>query len=232
MREFPSPQEILKLFEQDPQRTFRLRELVFELGLRSSQARELKGVLKDLARGRRLVYLKKNHYALAYKGRRAASEPPGRNIPPAHDSRSANNEVGARHGMPLRGIPAARLSKSTNVITGRLIGHRDGYGFVVPDAPLAGSDLDIFIPPDGMGSALHGDRVEVHVQRSTKSFKGEARMEGRVLQVIERAQKTVVGQFHCAPQYNYVMPFDPRIPFEIVIPRGQEFPDAETGLSN
>ena len=77
MREFPSPQEILKLFEQDPQRTFRLRELVLELGLRSSQARELKSVLKDLARGRKLVYLKKNHYALVHKGRHAASEAVG-----------------------------------------------------------------------------------------------------------------------------------------------------------
>jgi ribonuclease R len=201
MREFPSPQEILKLFEQDPQRTFRLRELVLELGLRSSQARELKSVLKDLARGRKLVYLKKNHYALVHKGRHAASEPPGRSV------------------------PQARPSKSPNVVSGRLIGHRDGYGFVVPDVPLAGTDLDIFIPPDGMGSALHGDRVEVHVQRSTKGFRGEARMEGRVIQVTERAQKTVVGQFHCGPQYNYVMPFDQRIPFEIVIPHGQEFPE-------
>jgi hypothetical protein len=43
-------------------------------------------------------------------------------------------------------------------------------------------------------------------------------MEGRVIQVIERAQKTVVGQFHAGPRYNYVMPFDQRIPFEIVIP--------------
>jgi ribonuclease R len=224
MREFPSPQEILKLFEQDPQRTFRLRELVLELELRSSQARELKSVLKDLARGRKLVYLKKNHYALVHKGRHATSEAPGRAIPPARPSKSPN-EVGARHGVPLRGIPPARPSKSPNVVSGRLIGHRAGYGFVVPDVPLAGTDLDIFIPPDGMGSALHGDRVEVHVQRSTKSFKGEARMEGRVILVTERAQKTVVGQFHCGPKYNYVMPFDQRIPFEIVIPHGQEFPE-------
>jgi ribonuclease R len=104
------------------------------------------------------------------------------------------------------------------VVSGRLIGHRDGYGFVVPDSPLAGTELDIFIPPDGMGSALHGDRVEVHYQRSTKGFKGDGRMEGRVIQVIERAQKTVVGQFHLGTRYNFVMPFDQRIPFEIVIP--------------
>ena len=74
MREYPSPQEILKLFHQDPQRTFRLRELVLELGLRSSQARELKSLLRDLARSKKLVYLKKNHYALVHKGRHAAPE--------------------------------------------------------------------------------------------------------------------------------------------------------------
>ena len=64
MREFPSPQEILKVFQREPGRTFRLRELVVELGLRSSQARDLKNALKVLSRNRRIVYLKKNHFAL------------------------------------------------------------------------------------------------------------------------------------------------------------------------
>ena len=59
MREFPSPQEILKVFQREPGRTFRLRELVVELGLRSSQARDLKNALKILSRNRRIVYLKK-----------------------------------------------------------------------------------------------------------------------------------------------------------------------------
>ena len=208
MRQVPSQQEVLKLFERDPQRTFRLRELVLELGLRSSQARDLKGVLKDLARSKKLVYLKKNHYALVHKGRHAATDAAGRSIPAAHiEPQTSKPEVRATHA-----------AKSPNVASGRLIGHRVGYGFVVPDSPLAGKDLDIFIPPDGMGSALHGDRVEVLFQRSTKGFKGEGRMEGRVIQVIERAQKTVVGQFHAGARYNYVMPFDQRIPFEIVIP--------------
>ena len=207
MRDIPSPREVLKLFQQDPERTYRLRELVLELGLRSSQARELKSLLKDLARSKKVVYLKKNHYALVHGGRHAAAEAAA-TIP----DRRLNGE------RPLRA--------SSNLVSGRLIGHRDGYGFVVPDAPLHGTDLDIFIPPDGMGSALHGDRVQVHVQRSSKG--GETRMEGRVILVTERAQKTVVGQFHCGPQHNYVVPFDQRIPFEIVIPRGQEFP-AEHG---
>jgi ribonuclease R len=34
----------------------------------------------------------------------------------------------------------------------------------------------------------------------------------------------VVGEFRCGQRYNYVLPFDQRLPFEIVIPRGQEWP--------
>ena len=71
MGEFPSLPEILRVFQRAPGKTFRLRELVVELGLRSSQARELKSVLKDLARHRRIVYLKKNHFALAGKEKTA-----------------------------------------------------------------------------------------------------------------------------------------------------------------
>jgi ribonuclease R len=222
MRELPLPEEVLKLFEQDPQRTFRLRELVVELGLRSSQARELKSLLKDLARNKKLLYLKKSHYALVHKGRHAASETVAA-VPRLRDRRGEGPRLQA--GGPARAGRPLQTAESPNVVSGRLIGHRDGYGFVVPEAPVEGADLDVFIPPDGMGSALHGDRVKVHVQRSAQGFRGEGRMQGRVIQVTERAQKTVVGQFHSSPHYNYVMPFDQRIPFEIVIPRGREFPD-------
>jgi ribonuclease R len=200
MREFPSSYEILKVFEKQPAETFRLRELVIELGLRSSQARELKRVLRELARNRKIVYLKKNHFALISGDRHAAAEPHPR---APHDKRE----------------PAKPL-ELRNVVHGRLIGHRDGYGFVVPDEPVGESGQDIFVPATGMGSAMHGDRVDVHVLRA----KADGRLEGRIVRVSERAQETVVGEFHCGPRYNYVLPFDQRIPFEIVIPRGQEWP--------
>jgi len=47
MHESPAPSEVLKVFHDNPGKTFRLRELVVELGLRSSQARELKRVLSQ-----------------------------------------------------------------------------------------------------------------------------------------------------------------------------------------
>jgi ribonuclease R len=200
MREFPSSFEILKAFGKQPAKTFRLRELVVELGLRSSQARELKRVLRELVRNRKIVYLKKNHFALISGDRHAAAEP-GPRVP---------------HGAAV----SARTPERRNLVSGRLIGHRDGYGFVVPDEPLGETSQDIFVPATGMASAMHGDRVDVHVLRS----KADGRLEGRIVRVGERAQRTVVGEFHCGPRYNYVLPFDHRIPFEIVIPRGQEWP--------
>lgn len=203
MREFPSQFEILKVFERHPGRTFRLRELVVELGLRSSQARELKGALRELSRKRRIVYLKKNRFALASREHRPRETP-------AHATKSPP------------GAPRA------NVVSGRLIGHRDGYGFVVPDQRSEGLDRDIFIPASSMASAMHGDRVEVQVLRS----KAEGKLEGRILLVTERAQRTVVGEFRRGPRYNYVLPFDHRIPHEVVIPRGQEWPPQAEGFAS
>src|SRR5512141_1794718 len=159
MREFPSSNEILKLFEKNPGKTYRLREIVTELGLRSSQARELKRALRELTKQRKLLYLKKNHFALARRDQSDRDRP-----------RQFTDRPGS----------------STNLITGRLIAHRDGYGFVVPDKPLAQTDLDIFIPPDGMGSSMHGDRVEVRITRA----KPDGRVEGRIHRVAERANKT------------------------------------------
>ncbi|HET7840620.1 MAG TPA: hypothetical protein VFM21_03400, partial [Terriglobia bacterium] len=205
MREFPTSHEILKVFEKHPGETFRLREIVTVLGLRSSQARELKRVLRDLTRQRKLVYLKKNHFALARKDRPAPIPPRGR----APES-------------------APRAGASLNVVAGRLIAHRDGYGFVVPDRALAQTDLDIFVPPDGMGSAMHGDRVEVRVTRS----KRDGRLEGRIHRVVERANKTVVGEFHAGERYNYVAPFEQRVGREIIIPAGQENPRGELAGRN
>lgn len=211
MREFPSSAAILRVFERHPGKTFRLRELVVELGLRSSEARELKQALHALSRQKKITYLKKNHFALVSHPRPSFT--------------SALSTL-AHDAAPGRGKDAGRAG----TVAGRLIGHRDGYGFVVPDKPPPGTDQDIFIPPGGMGSAMHGDRVEVQIVRTRpgRGAKGDGRLEGRVIRVAERAQKTVVGEFRCGPRYNYVVPYEQRIAFEIVIPRGQEWP-AEAG---
>jgi ribonuclease R len=111
---------------------------------------------------------------------------------------------------------------------GRLVAHRDGYGFVIPDKPIAGMEGDVFIPPDAIGEAMHGDRVRVRLRPSQRGRRG-ARVEGQVVDVERRAHPTIVGQFHCGPDYNYVDPYEERILRDILIPRGAEKPRGADG---
>ncbi len=215
MRELLSPTELLKFFEKYPTKTFRLRQLMAELGLRSSQARDLKGVLHRLAGAKKIVHLKQNQFVLAKQF-----------IPTGAGTHGTPADRPLVNPRAFRGDGSGK--GAGNVVSGRLIGHRDGYGFVIPDAASKPATQDIFIPPGDMASAMHGDRVEVRVVHS----KRDGRLEGRIQRVIDRAQKTVVGEFHYGPRYNYVTPFDLRIPHQIVIPQGQDWPDEERELSS
>jgi ribonuclease R len=122
-------------------------------------------------------------------------------------------------------IPKAAASK--NVLVGKLSMHRDGYGFVTPDAATLDPHLkallagDIFIPPPAVGSAMHGDRVLVEV---VGTIRPDGRAEGRIVRPVVRAHSTVVGVFHHGNRGNYVSPIDQKISQEIVIPPGMEYP--------
>ncbi len=113
-------------------------------------------------------------------------------------------------------------------VAGRLVGHRDGYGFVIPDADslparAKGKLLgDIFIPPPETANAMHGDHVLVEMGRIRPDGKGE----GRIVRVLEREHETVVGKFHYANRYNFVTPIDEKVAGEIIIPPGMERPRA------
>lgn len=124
------------------------------------------------------------------------------------------------HRHPQRSPARATRATGRRSVTGRLVGHRDGYGFVIPDQPLPDAAGDIFIGAAAMGGALHGDRVLVGELR----IRSSGRAEGRILRVLDRAQKTMVGEFRFGHRANYVLPFDERIPHQIVIPPGQEIP--------
>src|SRR5256714_4800755 len=110
---------------------------------------------------------------------------------------------------------------SRDEIKGRLVLHHDGYGFVVPDAPVLGLDRDVFIPRDAVEDAMHGDRVLVKLQRLTGA--GELqRTEGRIVRVLGRAHRTVVGLFRYGPRGNAVLPYDTRMQHQVEIPPGHE----------
>jgi ribonuclease R len=132
-----------------------------------------------------------------------------------------------------------------NLCAGRLDLHRDGYGFVRPNARQAsGQDRglrgqvsvraveeDIFIPPNEINSAMQGDQVLVEVEPP----KADGRRMGRIVRVLERSNPTVVGVFHYArsdrAQGHSVVPFDERMTQSILIPAGQELPEASEAAS-
>ena len=134
--------------------------------------------------------------------------------PPSEPSRGAQPEP-QRHQKPERG-------RDPNLISGRLIAHRDGYGFVVPDTPIPRVDGDLFIGRDGIGDAMNGDKVLARIERR----RNDGRAEGRIVQVVRREHPTVVGLFRYGANGNVVLPYDARILHEIAIPSGAELTPA------
>src|SRR4030081_1508789 len=113
-----------------------------------------------------------------------------------------------------------------NMLVGRLTMHRDGFGFVIPDARSLDANLkahlagDVFIAPHAIGSSMHGDRVLVEVG----TIRSDGRAEGRLIRSLSRDHPTVVALFLCGHRHNYVKPIDEKVTQEIVIPPGMESP--------
>ena len=145
--------------------------------------------------------------------------------------------------IPKRDLTAAATavrasserSARDRLVSGRLDLHRDGFGFVRPDAAVAGAgkDADIFIPPNEINGAMQGDLVLVDEAQPGR----DGRRSGRIARVLTRRNPTVVGIFHYARQEkrrggweaaqagmteNYVTPLDERIGGAIAIPEGAE----------
>ena len=85
-------------------------------------------------------------------------------------------------------LPQAVADK--NLVAGRLTMHRDGFGFVIPDAKSLSPALkarltgDIFIPPHLIGNAMHGDLVLVEVV----NVRPDGRAEGRIVRPVMRGR--------------------------------------------
>lgn len=182
-----------------------IREIASGLKLRHWGRRALP---KLLSRLKRSDQVDESHGRFRLTGQR-----PDRKSPPAHAQVSApaqsTREPHRRHQDP-------------NQITGRLVAHRDGYGFVVPDQPIPSMEGDLFVGSQAIGDAMHGDRVLARIVRRHP----DGRFEGHVEKVTSRAHPTVVGLFRYGPHGNIVLPYETRLAHEIIIPPGDELTPA------
>jgi ribonuclease R len=110
------------------------------------------------------------------------------------------------------------LADRMDLIVGRLEAHPSGYGFVTPERHVDDVKGDVFVAAPNLDEALHGDRVVVRIER----HRADGRAEGRIVQILERRNETIVGRFVVDDSgLTFVQPFDKRVLVDVHIPRGE-----------
>jgi ribonuclease R len=126
-----------------------------------------------------------------------------------------------RDGQVLRNRKNAYgLVSKMNLITGRVMGHPDGFGFLIPDE---GGD-DLFLNDREMHVVLHGDRAIARISGEDR----RGRKEGQIVEVLERGNPLVVGRLITDAGFYYLIPNNRRISQDILIPP-ENLMDAKVG---
>jgi ribonuclease R len=183
-----------------------IRQIAHGMGLRHRGRRYLPRVIEKLLRSGEIDEVHGGRYRLAGRKQQPSRAAATSAIPSEEPERAAS----AAH--------APRRSRDPNLVSGRIVAHRDGYGFLVADEPMPGVEGDLFIGRDALDDAMHGDRVLARITRR----RPDGRAEGRIVRILERAHPSIVGLFRYGPHGNVVLPYDTRILHEILIPPGRE----------
>ncbi|MDR1996106.1 ribonuclease R [Azonexus sp.] len=116
-----------------------------------------------------------------------------------------------REGQLLRNRKGAYiLPERASLTAGKIMGHPDGYGFLIPDDGSA----DIFLDQRQMGRVLHGDRALVRVTGIDR----KGRPEGSIVEVTERVNSRIVGRVFVEHGVVFVAPENRRIAQDILVP--------------
>lgn len=106
------------------------------------------------------------------------------------------------------------LPSKLDLLPGRVQGHPDGFGFLIPDD---GSD-DLYLGSKEMDKVLHGDRALVR----QIGLDRRGRREGQIVEVLERVNTRLVGRLHSERGVSFVVAEDRRISQDILLePKGK-----------
>jgi ribonuclease R len=102
------------------------------------------------------------------------------------------------------------LTRHLDVVTGTVLAHRDGFGFLRPDD----GSSDLYLEARQMQLLWDGDRVAA---RANETSRGR---EGHVVEILARGKQRIVGQFRRERGIDSVLESgDSRT--EVLIPRGE-----------
>ncbi len=156
-----------------------------KLGLAGDDVSRLKRSIKQLVKERKIAY-GPNHLILAVK-----EEPPTvvqRTTMPKPEPSTKSPE------KKLTKPPKEKPEKSSKHVVGTFRRAQGGFGFVRPEGTSAGEgrDADIYIAANYAGDAASGDTVRIRLS-SKRGRMGK--VEGRIIDVVERANNQFVGSY-------------------------------------
>jgi len=101
------------------------------------------------------------------------------------------------------------LVNKMDLVKGRVMGHKDGFGFLIPDD---GSD-DLYLGPRQMQKVFDGDIVLARVDGIDR----RGRKEGKIAEILTRKSSRIVGRFYKEAGAGVVVPHNKRISQEILV---------------
>jgi ribonuclease R len=108
------------------------------------------------------------------------------------------------------------LTDTIGGVAGILQAHPKGFGFVIPETSIFSDD--IFIPEKHLNGALDTDKVLVRVISKGKDNRGP---EGKIVKILERGHKQIVGRYSDSEKFGFVIPDNNRLCKDIFIPKNK-----------
>jgi ribonuclease R len=170
---------VLKLVTSTDYQPVKPAVIAKKLGLADESTRELKKVVKQLVKAGELAW-GPGHLVYAVAKSSLAS--------------TADGEIDESSTTARARKVKSKPSGSSKHFTGTFRRAAGGFGFVRPAGtlPATGRDADVFIPAEKTGDAANGDIVSVRLEAKRGRM---GKLEGRIIDVVERATNRFVGTY-------------------------------------
>ncbi|NOZ47417.1 MAG: ribonuclease R [Chlorobi bacterium] len=106
-----------------------------------------------------------------------------------------------------------KLKSKGGYILGKVDMTSTGSAYIISDD----IEEDVFVSQSNLKKALHGDTVKVYCYARKRSY----RIEGEVVEIIDRARTNFVGVVEVSQNFAFLIPDNKKMPHDIFIPRNK-----------